>query len=380
MLKRGIAKCEEIPRPFGSRDGSSAAILGIDTSCDETSIAVLDLNGSVLANIVSSQIKTHAAFGGVVPELASRAHVENISFVYGESLRAAGIEEKTLAAVAVTFTPGLIGCLLTGLSFAKGVSYRLDIPLWGVNHLQAHLLSPFIEMGDIPHPFLGLVVSGGHTAFYRVEAASAVSLLGQTVDDAAGEAFDKCAKLLNLAYPGGPLVEKLALTGNEKAFPFTKARVKMGEAYLSFSGLKTALGRHVRDCQGELSGAVVSDLCASVQKGIVDTLTDKLAFFLRRGEYVGFALSGGVAVNKRLRAEVESLCREFKLPCYLAKPEFCTDNGAMIAFAGLLGEKKDGKFSLEAVASQRVQARALKNEKTHSKARERAAPQGHPQQ
>jgi len=340
-------------------------ILGIDTSCDETSMAVLDASGSVLSNVISSQIKIHANYGGIVPELASRAHIENITAVYQKVLADAGIQESQLSALAVTNTPGLIGCLLVGASFAKALSHRLDIPLYGVNHLEGHLFSPFIAE-KILYPFLGLVVSGGHTAFYHVAAPDKIEILGQTVDDAAGEAFDKCAKLLGLGYPGGPVVDKLARDGDENAYPFTIARVKMGERYLSFSGLKTALHHHTQKIEEELSGQIAHDLCASVQKGIVDALIKKMSYFLNGGEFKAFALSGGVAMNSRLRTEVQKNCEQHAVPCFIAAPAYCTDNGAMIAYASLLGKKEDARQTLSVKPSQKLQIRKLKHEKVNT--------------
>lgn len=338
---------------------ASSYILGIDTSCDDTSMAILDqTTGKVLSNIVSSQIKLHQEFGGIVPEVASRAHAENISPVFAECLHQAQLKAEHLSAIAVTKTPGLIGCLLTGTSFAKGLAYRLNVPIYGMNHLMAHLFSPFIEQ-NVVYPFLGLVVSGGHTAFYHVESANDFRLIGQTVDDAAGEAFDKAAKLAGLDYPGGPLVDRLAQHGDDRRFEFKVARVKMGEQYLSFSGLKTAAKQHLQSIES-LDEPTLKDFCASLQKGIVDNLSYKLRYFLVNSHFKAFALSGGVAMNSRLRRDVQSICDEFQLPCFICKPEFCTDNGAMVAHLALVQHPQNELFELDAKASVKIQARQLK--------------------
>jgi N6-L-threonylcarbamoyladenine synthase len=334
-------------------------ILGIDTSCDETSFAVLHkATGDVLSNTISSQIKLHAPYGGIVPELASRSHCENISLVCEKSIQDAGITSAQLCAIAVTKTPGLIGCLLVGASFAKALAFQLNIPLFGVNHLVGHLLSPF--MGEKPvFPCLGLVVSGGHTAFYEVNSFEEISLLGQTVDDAAGEAFDKCAKLLDLGYPGGPVVDKLAKEGDEKAFNFTVAKVKMGREYLSFSGLKTAVYHHVQK-QNLITEQIKKDLCASLQSSIVKALTEKIAYFFQQKEYKVITVSGGVALNSLLRKRVQEVCDNLGVSCYMAKPKFCGDNGAMIGYAALMQKHDNELFTLNVHASKKINARKLK--------------------
>lgn len=384
-------------------------IVGIDTSCDDTSVGILQMTTKeVLANVVSSQVKLHAPHGGVVPELASRSHMENLSVVFDKALDEAGIRLDEIGAVAVTKSPGLIGCLLVGTSFAKALAYRLGVPLYGVNHLEGHLFSPFIGKevvrgqlsvvsGDM-FPFLGLVVSGGHTAFYRVNSFADIRVVGQTVDDAAGEAFDKTAKMLGLGYPGGPVIDKRARKGAKDRFPFTIARVKMGQAYLSFSGLKTAAYQYISR-QGVLKDNVIDDICASVQNAIVETLVRKVAYFLNpnkgptrqgsvmppsplvpaskvsdcapvpggeaHGRYHAFTLSGGVGMNSLLRRRVAEVCEQYGVPCLVAAPQFCTDNGAMIAYAALLKNCRDEVFTLETLPSRKINARRLKNETPH---------------
>lgn len=333
-------------------------ILGIDTSCDDTSFAILDKNSKkVLENVVSSQNNIHSQFGGIMPEMASRSHLENLTLVFSQVLSQAQISPEKIAAVAVTQTPGLIGCLLVGTSFAQGLALQLQIPLFAVNHLEAHLFSPF--MGTEPmFPCLGLVVSGGHTAFYKMNSCNDIEVLGQTVDDAAGEAFDKCAKMMGLGYPGGAVVDKLAQTGDDKAFEFCVAKVKMGKQYLSFSGLKTALRDHVTK-GGELDEKTKRNLCASLQKAIVDALCEKLEYFLSQQKFLVFALSGGVAMNSLLRRRLQEVCEKNHVKCFIAKPEFCTDNGAMVAHAALVKKPEDSLFSLSVQASRKIQARKL---------------------
>jgi N6-L-threonylcarbamoyladenine synthase len=341
-------------------------ILGIDTSCDDTSMALLRISTKkVVASVISSQIKLHAKFGGIMPELASRAHMENLHAVFKQVLLEAGIQASDLGMIAVTKTPGLMGCLLVGTSFAQGLAYRLGIPLQGVNHLEAHLFSPFIGKDPV-YPFLGLVVSGGHTSFYRAEAADDIKILGQTVDDAAGEAFDKCAKMMGLGYPGGPVVDKRAKQGNDEAYKFVVAKVKMGAQYLSFSGLKTQAHYHVQnmDLSNEQS---IDDMCASLQKGIVAALTQKMNYFIEQGEYSCFVIGGGVAMNSLLRERMQNIEASTGLSCKIAAPEYCTDNGAMIAYVALLQNKIDELFTLNVEASQKIQARKLKNETIGSK-------------
>lgn len=314
-------------------------ILGIDTSCDETSVAIL-AEDLVASNIISSQIKMHAAYGGVVPELASRAHVENLPIVVGQALAKANCGFKDLTGIAVTTSPGLIGCLLVGLSYAKALAYSLKIPITCVHHLKGHLFSPFI--GAPPsYPFLGLVVSGGHTALYRVLGFNQIDCLGQTVDDAAGEAYDKTAKLLGLGYPGGPILDQFAQSGNEKAHSFTRARVKKGRYYFSFSGLKTAVSLVVKKWGLEKSGdreEFIKNLAASFQAEVVGTLVEKVHWAREEYGIKTIAVSGGVACNSRLRKELGAL------GAIIPPPMMCTDNGAMIAY---VGEKQlqQGKFS-----------------------------------
>lgn len=328
-------------------------ILGIDTSCDDTSFALFDVaTEHVISNVISSQTEVHAPHGGIVPELASRAHLENISLVFHEALNKADATLFDIKAIAVTNTPGLIGCLLVGTSFARSLAYRLCVPLYAVNHLEGHLFSPFIEK-KTEFPFLGLVVSGGHTAFYRVMGLDEITVVGQTVDDAAGEAFDKCAKMLGLGYPGGPVIDRLAKSGNNKAFAYTKVKVKRGEQYLSFSGLKTAAYLHLQNLEENISEKQKLDFCASFQHAVVESICDRLQFLLDQYDYKSFAMSGGVAMNSLLRKRVQEVCAARQVPCVIAAPAYCADNGAMIAHVAHLKKPEDQLMSLETLATKK---------------------------
>lgn len=315
-------------------------ILGIDTSCDETSAAILEDGRLVRSNIISSQIALHAPHGGVVPELASRSHVTALPVVVHEALKKAGITLKDLSGVAITTTPGLIGCLLVGLSYAKALACSLQIPVTAVHHLRGHLFSPFLEAEE-RYPFFGLVVSGGHTALYRVNAFDDISLLGQTVDDAAGEAFDKVARVLGLGYPGGPVVDKLAQLGDPKRFNFTLPQVKGRPFHVSYSGLKTAVAQLVREerrrrkmTEEEVflpEDPFVRDVCAAFQCTAVEMLCARVRLAVAEFGINCVAVSGGVAVNSGLRAELKSFAN---VEVLLPRPSYCTDNGAMIAYVG----------------------------------------------
>ncbi len=307
-------------------------VLGIDTSCDETSIAIIKDGKEILANVISSQVKMHAEFGGVVPELASREHLRNLSSVLDQALDKAQIKLTDLTGIAVTQTPGLIGCLLVGLSFAKSLSMSLGIPLTPVHHLKGHLLSPFLEHEEV-YPILGFVVSGGHTALYLVKSFDDIQMLGHTVDDAAGEAYDKTAKILGLGYPGGPIIDKLAQAGNPDVYSFTRARVKRGKYLMSFSGLKTATNQIVKEekKKGEvLSDEFLKNLAASFQKEAIDSLFEKIDLAASEHDVKEVLISGGVAVNSYMRQRAAT----YSLPCRIPKPILCTDNGAMIGFVG----------------------------------------------
>lgn len=310
-------------------------VLGIDTSCDETSAAVLKNGQEILSNIISSQGPLHEPHGGIVPEIASRSHIEKLPAVIDQALKDAAISCKDLTGIAVTTSPGLIGCLLVGLSYAKAMAYQLRIPLAAVNHLKGHLFSPLLEHATT-YPFLGLVISGGHTALYHVKSFDSIACLGQTVDDAVGEAYDKVAKLLELGYPGGPLIDRLSGQGNEKAYAFTPARVKKGPLYFSFSGLKTAVKNLVQQTSLAEKNAenFKANVAAAFQKTAIDSLMISAQAALSQYPVRAFAVSGGVAANSRLREQAGQLCHKNNIPLAIPKISLCTDNGAMIAYVG----------------------------------------------
>jgi N6-L-threonylcarbamoyladenine synthase len=308
-------------------------VLGIETSCDETAAAVLDGGRKILSSVVASQDDVHAPYGGVVPELASRRHLEVIVPVIRRALAEAGMGLPDLDGIAVTQGPGLVGSLLVGCSAAKALSWAHGTPLVGVNHLEGHIYSAFLDERAPEHPFLALVVSGGHTALYVVETPRRYARVGQTRDDAAGEAFDKVAKLLGLGYPGGPAIELAAQGGNATAIRFPTASMSDGAPDFSFSGIKTAVSLHVRK-SGALSPAQVADVAASFQATVVKTLVRKS---LRAGQRLGIrrlVLTGGVAANTALRQALGAECGERGWELFIPSRALCTDNAAMIAAAG----------------------------------------------
>ena len=308
-------------------------VLGIETSCDETAAAVVDGGRKVLASIVASQDDVHAPYGGVVPELASRRHLEVLVPVVRRALETAGMALDDVDGIAVTYGPGLVGSLLIGCSAAKAIAYARRRPLVGVNHLEGHIYAAFLEGEPPAHPFLALVVSGGHTALYLAREPRRYERIGQTRDDAAGEAFDKVAKLLGLGYPGGPAVERVARDGDPRAIAFPTANMSDGAPDFSFSGIKTAVSLHVRRA-GPLGPAQVADVAASFQATAVkmlvrETTKAALRFGVRR-----VVLTGGVAANTALRLALEGECREHGWALYVPSRRLCTDNAAMIAAAG----------------------------------------------
>jgi len=323
-------------------------ILGIDTSCDDTCAAVVEDGKKILSTIVSSQGPVHHRYGGVVPELASREHIRNIVPVVGEALERAGVEGKELDAIAVTSGPGLVGALLIGIYFAKAFSLSLDIPLVGVNHLEGHILSIFLEKHPPSFPFIALTVSGGHTNIYRVQGFGDYTVLGRTLDDAAGEAFDKIAKLLGLGYPGGAAIEQLASQGRDDAIDFPRAYLSGDSLDFSFSGLKTAVVLYVRKWleQKQMNPQVTAaDIAASFQAAVVDVLTDKMSAAAGQAKVSTAVLAGGVARNRRLRSTMQQRMAREKVDLFISSPEFCTDNGAMIAVAGyhrIISGHRDG--------------------------------------
>jgi N6-L-threonylcarbamoyladenine synthase len=328
-------------------------VLGIETSCDETSAAVLDGDGRVLSNVVSSQLQAHARYGGVVPEIAARAHLENLPPVFEEALAEAGVRLEEADLLAATAGPGLIGALLVGLSAARAIAFSRGIPLVAVNHLEGHLFSSFLRPGrrtphPIAYPFHGLVVSGGHAELVRVEERSIVPL-ARTRDDAPGEAFDKIARRAGLGYPGGPVIDRIAARGKAERHRFPVGRPGDGSLDFSFSGLKTAMAREL-DRRG-IDGSPLDpdaiapdlvDLLASFQHAIVAALLDRVRRVHGEDGIRLLALSGGVAANTALRAALEAWGREEAVPVLLPDRSFTTDNAAMIAWAGLLRYRHDG--------------------------------------
>ena len=308
-------------------------VLGIETSCDETAAAVVDGGRKVLASIVASQDDVHAPYGGVVPELASRRHLEVLVPVVRRALETAGIGLDDVDGFAVTQGPGLVGSLLIGCSAAKAIAYARRRPLVGVNHLEGHIYAAFLEGEPPARPFLALVVSGGHTALYLAREPRRYECIGQTRDDAAGEAFDKVAKLLGLGFPGGPAVERIARTGDPRAIAFPTANMSDGAPGFSFSGIKTAVSLHVRRA-GPLGPAQVADVAASFQATAVKMLVRETTRAARRSGVRRIVLTGGVAANTALREALEGECRERGWTLHVPSRRLCTDNAAMIAAAG----------------------------------------------
>lgn len=306
-------------------------VLGIETSCDETAAAVVKNGNCILSSVVSSQIEVHHLFGGVVPELASRKHIEAIASVVNEAVYRSGISKNELHAVAVTQGPGLIGALLVGFSFAKAYSYALNIPCVGVNHLEAHIHSVFLESDSPDFPFVALLVSGGHTGIYHVTSHASHELMGQTRDDAAGEAFDKVAKMLNIGYPGGIAIEKLAVHGNPGNIQFPRPYLEKTDFDFSFSGLKSSVRRYIQTHDLSQSAA---DIAAGFQEAAVDVLSFKLiqAALSRRCRRI--AVVGGVAANSRLQAKIRESAEEKNLSVYIPSLAYCGDNAAMVAGSG----------------------------------------------
>ncbi len=308
-------------------------ILAVETSCDETSAAVITPR-KVLSNIISSQ-EVHVNFGGVVPELASRAHVRKIIPIVREALSRAGIGLQDIDGIAVTCGPGLIGALLVGLNYAKGLSLALDLPLAGVNHMEGHIYANFLNGHSISFPFLCLVVSGGHTQIVVMQDHLRYRILGETRDDAVGEAFDKVAKLLQLPYPGGPQVDRLAEEGNPHFVEFPRALIKKADFDFSYSGLKTAVLNLTREMGPEKSRQHLNDICASFQRAAVEVLVKKTVEAARTHQIKRIALAGGVAANSLLRRWMRDEAARYHMKVILPSLEYCTDNAAMIARVGL---------------------------------------------
>ncbi|SHF19640.1 tRNA (adenosine(37)-N6)-threonylcarbamoyltransferase complex transferase subunit TsaD [Desulforamulus putei] len=312
----------------------SITILGIETSCDETSAAVLVDGVDLRSNIISSQIEIHKKFGGVVPEVASRKHLENVHPVIIEALEKADVTPGDLSAVAVTYGPGLVGALLVGVAAAKAMAYALDIPLIGVNHLEGHIAANFLAQPDLEFPLLCLVVSGGHSDLVYLPSRGEYRLLGRTRDDAAGEAFDKVARAMGLGYPGGPLIDKLAREGNPEAVQFPRAFLEEGSLDFSFSGLKSAVLNYLNRAAMLKEDINKADLAASFQRAVVEVLVEKTMMAVQRTGVKTIMMAGGVAANGGLRALLQERASAAGCRVVLPPLHLCTDNAAMIACAG----------------------------------------------
>jgi N6-L-threonylcarbamoyladenine synthase len=328
------------------------AILGIETSCDETSAAVI-IGGEVRSNVISSQY-VHAKYGGVVPELASRAHQRLIIQVVEEALAKAGMTKRDLTGIAATQGPGLVGALLVGLNFGKALAYGLGIPFVGVNHMEGHLYSNFLTERRPDYPFISLIVSGGHTMLVHVEELFKHRLLGQTRDDAAGEAFDKVAKMLGLGYPGGPVIDKLAKRGNSDAIAFPRSLLNDGSFDFSFSGLKTSVLYFLRDkglLVGSAAPAVNEDLlvnvCASFQAAVVDVLVEKTMAAAKETGVRDITIAGGVSANSALRTSMQERCDRLGYRLFHPPMQYCMDNGAMIGYVGWMRLSRGERSSME---------------------------------
>ena len=312
-------------------------ILGIDTSCDDTSAGVVMDGRCVLSNVVHSQVRLHNPHGGVVPELASREHLKNIMPVVEESLSRASLEMKDIDGIAVTVGPGLVGSLLVGLYYAKALAYVHDIPLAAINHLEGHILSIFLEEEVPSFPFVALTVSGGHTSLYHVQGFGQYTQMGQTLDDAAGEAFDKAAKVFGLGYPGGIVIERLSAEGYRERIKFPRALLSNDSLDFSFSGLKTAVALYFKKWNENESlrmGVTLADMAASFQESVIDVLVHKAMSAREKTGARAVVMAGGVACNNGLRARMRETALQKGARVYYPRSEYCTDNGAMIAVAG----------------------------------------------
>jgi N6-L-threonylcarbamoyladenine synthase len=313
-------------------------ILSIETSCDETAVAVLENGKHLLADLISSQIDLHKKYGGVVPELACRRHIEVVDPLIREALEKSGRTFKDLNAIAVTVGPGLIGALLVGVSLAKALSYALKVPLLPVHHLEGHIASALIEHPDILFPSVALVVSGGHTNLYYLSRLGDYRLLGKTIDDAAGEVLDKGARMLGYGYPGGPIIDRLAQSGNPERVPFPRLYRSSVNYDFSFSGLKTSLMQTLSrlNLNAEGDSGIYADIAAGYQAAVVNSLVEKTFLAVEKEKAKSVILVGGVAANSLLRRQIREGCEHLGIPSYIPSTRYCTDNGAMIAMAGMI--------------------------------------------
>lgn len=326
-------------------------ILAIESSCDETAAAVVVNGREVRSNVISSQIALHTLYGGVVPEIASRKHIEKINQVITQALEDADTTLEEIDAIGVTYGPGLVGALLVGVAEAKAIAYAAKKPLVGVHHIEGHICANYIENKELEPPFLCLVASGGHTHLVKVANYGKYEIIGRTRDDAAGEAFDKVARAIGLGYPGGPKIEKKAKEGNDKAIVFPKAKVAENPYDFSFSGLKSAVLNYINGCKMKRQEINEADIAASFQKAVIDVLVEHAVHAAKEYRIDKFAIAGGVASNQTLREAMEKACKERGIQFYHPSPIFCTDNAAMIgsaAYYEYLQGRRDG-WDLNAV-------------------------------
>lgn len=309
-------------------------ILAIESSCDETAAAVVKNGREVLSNVISSQIALHTLYGGVVPEIASRKHIEKINQVIEEALQEANVTMDDITAIAVTYGPGLVGALLVGVSAAKAIAFATGKPLIGVHHIEGHISANYIENKELEPPFACLVVSGGHTHLVVVKGYGEYEIIGKTRDDAAGEAFDKVARAIGLGYPGGPKIDKVSKDGNPDAVKFPRAKVEDAVYDFSFSGLKSAVLNYLNSCEMKGIEVNTADVAASFQKAVIDVLVDHAMEAVKEYGFTKLAIAGGVASNSGLRQAMKEACEKNKVKFYHPSPVFCTDNAAMIGVAG----------------------------------------------
>ena len=330
------------------KNNNDTYILGIESSCDDTSISVVKNGREVLSNVVSSQIDIHKVYGGVVPEIASRNHVENIQFVYKEAINESGIPLKNIDVIAVTYGPGLIGSLLVGLSFAKGLSLSSGIPFIGINHIEGHIASNYISNHDLEPPFIALIVSGGHTNLVKVYDYTNFKIYGRTHDDACGEAYDKIARVLGFDYPGGPKLEKAAQSGKINTFTFPRGEIKDSPYDFTYSGLKSHtinVIHNIKQKNGDkLDSATISNISLEFQNSIIDSLVDRSINLSKELGINKLAICGGVSANEAIRNALKAECDKNNIKFYYPEKKYCTDNAAMIASAGYY-EYLNNKFS-----------------------------------
>ena len=309
-------------------------ILAIESSCDETAAAVVKNGREVLSNVINTQIAIHTEYGGVVPEIASRKHIENINPVIRKALEDAGVTLDDIDAIGVTYGPGLVGALLVGVAEAKAIAFAKNKPLVGVHHIEGHISANYVENKELEPPFVALVVSGGHTHLVKVNDYGEYEIVGRTRDDAAGEAFDKVARAIGLGYPGGPKIDKLAKEGNPDAIEFPRAKIGENPYDFSFSGMKSAVLNYINQAEMKGETICVPDLCASFQNAVVDVLVSRAVAATKEFGYKKLAIAGGVASNSALRAGMKAACEKAGIEFYYPSPIFCTDNAAMIGAAG----------------------------------------------